>query len=144
MENYRPITLLNVDLKIASKVIAERIAKVMPKLINFHQSAFVEGRYIGDAVRTVADVLYYVKDKNIPGILLSIDFQKAYDSIDHGYMHKVLKAFNFGPSLCKWIDTFYTNISSCVMNNGTSTGYFTFYRGLRQGDPLSSKMFNLH
>ena len=77
VENYRPITLLNVDLKIASKVIAERIAKVMPKLINFHQSAFVEGRYIGDAVRTVADVLYYVKDKNIPGILLSIDFQKA-------------------------------------------------------------------
>ncbi len=143
VENYRPITLLNVDFKIGSKVIAERIAKVVPELISCHQSAFVEGRYIGDAVRTVADVLHYTRDKNLPGILLSIDFQKAYDSIDHNYMYKVLKAFNFGQSLCKWIETFYRDISSCVMNNGTSTGYFTIQRGLRQGDPLSCQLFNL-
>ena len=143
VENYRPITLLNVDLKIGSRAVAERIAMVTPKLIGPYQSAFVEARYIGDSVRTVADVLYFTKDKNIPGILLCIDFEKAYDSIDHKFLHEVMKAFNFGTSIQKWVKTFYTDITSCVMNNGMSTGYFPIQRGLRQGDALSCQLFNL-
>lgn len=141
--NYRPITLLNVDLKIGSKAIANRITKIMPQLIGIEQTAFVEGRYIGDAVRTVADVLYYTKDKHVPGILMCIDFEKAYDSVDHNFLHKIIKVFNFGESFQNWIKVFYSKIESCVMNNGVSTGYFNIRRGLRQGDPLSCQLFNL-
>jgi exonuclease III len=143
IKNYRPITLLNVDLKIGSKAIADRIAKVAPSLISYNQSAFVSGRYIGDAVRTVADTLYFTRNKKLPGILLCIDFEKAYDSIDHDFMSMAINTFNFGSSISKWIKTFYNNVTSCVMNNGMSTGYFNIERGLRQGDALSCQLFNL-
>ena len=143
ISSYRPITLLNVDLKICSKAIANRLSNVMPALIGKEQTAFVKGRYIGDAVRTVADVLYYTKDKHIPGVLMCIDFEKAYDSVDHDFLHAIIKTLNFGESFQKWIKIMYCNVESCVMNNGTSTGYFTIKRGLRQGDPLSCQLFNL-
>ena len=141
--NYRPITLLNVDLKIGSKAIASRITNVLPSLIGYEQSAFVKDRVIGDAVRTVSDILYFTKQNNLPGILLNIDFEKAYDSVDHKYLFKVLDTFNFGTSLKKWIKMFYNDISSCVMNNGLTTGYFKVNRGLRQGDPSSCYLFVL-
>ena len=139
--SYRPITLLNVDLKIGSKAIAKRVAKILPDIIGIEQSAFVNERYIGDAVRTVADLIYFTKYKNHPGILLNIDFEKAYDSIDHDFLAKIIKSFNFGESFQKWVHVFYNNIESCVMNNGNSTGYFPINRGVRQGDPLSSILF---
>ena len=141
--NYRPITLLNVDLKIGSKVIASRINNVLPSLIGKEQAAFVKDRVIGDAVRTVSDILEFTKQTNLPGILLNFDFEKAYDSVDHDYLFKVLNAFNFGTSLQNWIRVFYQDISSCVMNNGLTTGYFNVNRGLRQGDPSSCYLFVL-
>ena len=76
--SYRPITLLNVDFKIGSKAIAARESKVLPVIIGEEQAAFVKDRYIGDAVRTVANVIQFTKFSNIPGILLNIDFEKAY------------------------------------------------------------------
>ena len=141
ISSYRPISLLNVDLKIGSKAIAARVAKVLPDIIGIEQSALIKERYIGDAVRTVADIIYLTKYKNCPGILLNIDFEKAYDSIDHEFLSKVIKSFNFGESFQKWVHVFYNDIQSCVMNNGISTGYFTINRGVRQGDPLSSILF---
>ena len=55
---------------------------------------------------------------NIPGMAIFIDFKKAFDSVDWNFLAKVLEAFNFGPQIQKWIKTFYTDISSCVINNG--------------------------
>ena len=76
--SFRPITLLNEDLKIGSKaIIAARVSKVLPVIIGEEQAAFVKDRYIGDAVRTVADVIQFTKFSNIPGTLLNIDFEKA-------------------------------------------------------------------
>ena len=77
VSSYRPITLLNVDMKIGSKTIAARLSKVLPNIINRDQAAFVSDRYIGDAVRSVADIIHYTNYKNIPGLLLNIDFEKA-------------------------------------------------------------------
>ena len=141
VSSYRPITLLNVDLKIGSEAIALGLSKVLPNIIGKEQAAFVNDRYIGDAVRTVADILYLCKYKQTPGILLNIDFEKAYDSVDHNFLARVMKSFNFGLSLQRWVQVFYNKIQSCVMNNGMSTGYFKVNRGVWQGNPLSSILF---
>ena len=83
----------------------------------------------------------YTKQQNIPGILLLIDFEKAFDSIDWNFMLKCLDAFGFGPTLIRWVETFYNGITSCVLNNGISTPYFEIERGVRQGDALSPYSF---
>ena len=118
LENWRPISLRNVDAKIATKVIATRIIPVLPDIITSIQTGYVKGRFIGKAVRSIIDVVDYTKEQNIPGILLFIDFEKAFDSFDWNFMLKCLNVFGFGPSLIRWIEIFYTNISSCVLNNG--------------------------
>ena len=109
IKNWRPITLLNVDYKIGAKCIAKRLERVLPKIISVSQSAFVKGRQIGDCIRIIEGIMEYTKSNDLPGILVAIDFEKAFDSLEWSYVFKCLNAFNFGPSLLKWICTFYSN-----------------------------------
>ena len=139
--NWWPISLNSVDAKIGSKVIATRLQKVLGKKIHFNQNAYVKGRTILDAVRTLDDILEYTERKNISGLLVAKDFQKAFDSIKLSFMVKALSAFNFGPSLIHCMQTFYKNITNTVMNNGYTTTLFQILRGVRQGDPLSPYLF---
>ena len=77
------------------------------------------------------------------GILISLDFQKAFDSLEWPFMQRVLELFNFGASINNWIKVFYTDIESAVMNNGFSTKWFQLSRGVRQGCPLSPYLYIL-
>ena len=106
LKNWRPISLLNVDYKLASKVIAQRIRKTLPSLIHYNQSGFIEKRYIGDTIRTILDIMDYMDEYDEAGLMMMVDFEKAYDSLEWDFMIKVLQHFNFGPDLIKWIKTF--------------------------------------
>ena len=141
MKNWRPISLVNVDAKLASKTLAKRLEKVLPEVIYFNQNAFVKGRTIFDSVRTIDDVIEYARYKDIPGILVAIDFEKAFDSLNLNFLLRVLHAFNLGPSFIQWIRVLYNNASSCVMNNGFTTGPLTLRKGVGQGDPLCPFLF---
>ena len=137
LKNWRPITLLNCDYKIATKSIASRIRKVLPKIINNDQTGFLKGRFIGENIRLIDSIINYTNTEKIPGLLLFVDFEKAFDSIEWSFIEKTLKYYNFGTSLVTSVKVFYTDISSCVMNNGWSSDFFNLGRGVREGCPLS-------
>ena len=118
LSNWRPITLLNVDYKIASKAIATKIEKVLPLLINSNQTGFVKGRYRGENIRLINDILEQTKAQDIPGILLLLDFRKAFDTVEWGLIQNSLDLFNFGSNIKQWVKTFYNNTESCVLHNG--------------------------
>ena len=143
LHNWRPITLLNVNLKIAAKAIAKRLETVLPNLIHPDQTGFVKGRHTGENIRLISDVLDFTKDQNIPGIPVALDFQKAFDSLEWPLIMRILDAFNFGSSIKRWISTFYTNVESAVLNNGYMTNWFKPSKGVRQGCPLSPFLFIL-
>ena len=115
LANWSPITLLNVDYKIASKVITKRLEKVLTLLINTDQTGFIKGRYIGQNIRLINDILEQTKLRNIPGILLQLDFRKAFDTIEWEFIQKTIALFNFGVSIQRWISTFYVNTESAVL-----------------------------
>ena len=143
LKNWWPITLLNWDYKIASKCIAGRIQKFLPQLINNDQTGFLKNRFIGENIRLVDIVINYANIERIPGLLLFIDFEKAFDSLEWSFIEKTLNYYNFGSSLVAGVRLFYTDVSSCVQNNGWTSDFFSLSRGVGQGCPLSPYLFIL-
>ena len=115
--------MLNVDAKIMAKVIAARIKEVLPNVIHSNQTGYVKDRYIGETVRSIFDIMEFTDAENIPGLLIFIDFQKAFDTLEWDFLLKCLEAFNFGHDFIHWVRLFYKNIQSCVINNGTASDY---------------------
>ena len=96
VKNWRPISLMNVDVKIASKALSFRLKKVISNLINYDQTAHIKGRFIGESIRLIDDILYHTEQENIGGVLFAADIEKAFDSAEHSFIFAVLKKFGFG------------------------------------------------
>ena len=90
----------------------------------------MEGRFIGETIRTTDDIMEYTKGERISGILALLDFEKAFDSVEWDFLHICLEAFNFGSDFKTWVSVFYTDISSCVCNNGWQSDFFKLERGV--------------
>ena len=107
LKNWRPISLINADARIASKAIALRIKKVIGKLVHWDQTAYVGNRNTGESVRLISDILEYTDENDIEAILFSADFEKAFDSVEHSFIISSLKTFGFGPDFIQWVKTFF-------------------------------------
>ena len=81
LKKWHPVSLLNVDYKIAMKNIALRLEKILPNLIHPCQSGCVKGRFIGEIIRLIANTLHLARAKNIPGVAVFLDFENAFDSL---------------------------------------------------------------
>ena len=143
LKNWRPVSLLNTDYKILTKALANRIQKVLPKLIQADQVGYMKNRYIGENIRIIEDIMNYTDLERLPGFIILVDFEKAFDSVEWLFLFRTLKSFNFGPSFLKWIEILYNKIESCVSNNGYFSKYFELSRGIRQGCPISALLFIL-
>ena len=87
--------------------------------------------------------MQYTEEKNIPGLLLLIDFEKAFDSVSWSFLYKVLELFGFGNSVIPWIKLFNCNARLSVNQSGNLSSFFYIGRGCRQGDPISPFLFIL-
>ena len=141
INNWRPISLLNTAYKIASACITNRLKTVLPNIIHESQTGFLKGRYIGENLRLLYDTLLYTDKEQIPGLLLLVDFSKAFDSVSWSFIQKSLDFFNFGPDIKRWIKTLYNKANSCVQVNGQYSDWFNIERGVRQGDPSSPYLY---
>ena len=141
IKNWRPLSMLSVIYKIASASIANRLKPHLDFLIDRTQSGFVDGRYIGESTRLVYDLMQFTEEKDIPGLLVSIDFQKAFDSISWTFIYQTLKFLGFKPNFIKWIKLFNNDISASVLQCGFLSDPIHIDRGCRQGDPISPYLF---
>ena len=118
-----------------------RLEKVLPTIIHPGQAGYIKGTYIGEYIRAISDIMSFMKQKNMPGATVFLDFGKAFDFIKWNYLQKCLEVFKFGPQFRQWVKVFYNDISSCELNNGDASEHFTLSRGVRQGYPLSGLLF---
>ena len=137
------MSLLNTDYKILTKALAIRLQNVIRHLIHEDQVGCIKGRFIGESIGTIDDLMVLAENEHKYGFITLIDFEKAFDSIEWPFLFKCLKNFNFGDNFISWIRILYTNIKSCVGNNGYYSDKFDVLRSVRQGCPISALLFIL-
>ena len=140
-KDLRPISLVGGLYKILTKVLANRIKRVMDKVISKSQNAFVEGRQILDAVLITNELVDSSLRRKKCGLVCKLDIEKAYDSISWEFLYKVLDKMGFGRRWLNWIKWCISTASFSILINGTLAGFFQSSMGLRQGDPLSPYLF---
>ena len=124
-----------------SKVLASKLKPILPSIIMCDQTAYVAGRFIGESARLISDILEITKKLDIEGYILTIDIEKAFDSVENHFLIAVMENYGFSQNYIDWIKVIPNKQEGCVMNNGHSTGYFRLERGTRQGDPISAYLF---
>ena len=137
LKNWRPISLLCVTYKLASSVISNRMKPYLDKIIKKSQSGFLSGRNIAESTRLIYDIMHFTEVKNIDGILLLIDFEKAFDSLSWNFMYNVLSYFGFDDQLIDWIKLFNKDVEARICQSGILSYPIVIKRGCRQGDPIS-------
>ena len=135
--NWHPITLPNIDYKLASCAIAGRLLKVIHLVVAEDQSCGVPRRFIGENVRLLQDVADYASSSGASVAILSLDQEKAFDRVDWSFMQSTLCTIGFGPSFISWVDLFYHRVQSAVNVNGYLSSFFSLSCDVRQGCPLS-------
>ena len=143
LKNWRPISLLNVTYKLISATLANRLKLVLPNIISKTQTGFLKHRFIGESTRLIYDLMSYAQEHNQEGLLMLIDFEKAFDSVSWRFLYKTLDFFNFGPYIQTWIKILNINITATVQQSGFTSPFFPVNRGCRQGDPIASYEFLL-
>jgi len=143
IQKYRPICLLRCPYKLITKVLDNRVAVFADKLISKYQNAFIKHRNIMDGILTLHEVLHHTHHKKKTGIVLKLDFEKAYDKINWDFLLECHRNCGFGPTWCGWVEKILHNGTLSIKLNNETGPYFQSHKGVHQGDPYSPFLFNL-
>uniref|UniRef100_A0A803K3V4 Reverse transcriptase domain-containing protein n=1 Tax=Xenopus tropicalis TaxID=8364 RepID=A0A803K3V4_XENTR len=143
VENYRPISLLNSDIKIYAKILANRLNPILKSLISDDQVGFVPTRQAPDNTRKVINIAIQANQTRSPCLLVALDAEKAFDRVSWLYLQKVLEKFGFSGTFLDHILTLYKSPSAAIQTNGQISPRFSLTNGTRQGCPLSPLIFVL-
>ncbi|XP_020258606.1 uncharacterized protein LOC109835017 [Asparagus officinalis] len=142
-KDFRPISLINSSCKIFSKILTNRLKKVLHNLIDNSQSAFQAGKSSLDSFLLGHEMVNFCSSGKKEVCAFKVDFYKAFDCVNWSFLLSLLKARGFGPKWCLWIQYILSSSKSAVLVNGSPTKFFRCFRGLKQGDPLSPLLFLL-
>ena len=112
-------------------------------MIGPEQKGYVPNRFIGEVTRTTYDIFHYAKENNLPGMILLIDFEKAFDSVSFKMIDSTLEMFGFGQYYREWIAILLKDFEACINTSGNISKRFPVKRGCRHGDPISGYLFIL-
>ena len=142
LTNYRPISLINTDVKIITKVLTERLLYVLPTIIHATQTA-VYGRKIDQNIHLVRDLIEMANRDDDTAAFIFLDQEKAFDRVNHDFLFKTMKAFGIGENFINWVRNIYSNAASIININGFFSERIPLQRGVRQGCPLSALLYVL-
>lgn len=141
ISNYRPITLLNCDCKILAKTLARRFAAPLSTVIDDTQTAFLPDRWIGDNVLFHLEEIDYLENTRTPGVIVFMDFEKAYDRVSRPFVLECMRALGFGPKAVGWVGLLLRDTRAACRFNGFHTRVFDVLSGVAQGSPLSPALY---
>ena len=141
LKHWRPIVLQNVDFKIWSKAVANRLEETT-HLIGPQQQVFIKNCSIFTNILTTWEVISHLKKKNKPGIVCLIDFEKCFDGIAFQSIKGTFEYFGFGQNFIKMLSMLFSNVELCTSSNGYMSKYMVKGRGTNQGDPSSPLIFS--
>ena len=129
IKNWRPTSLPNVGKKLVSEVLAEHLKTVLSFLISSNPTAYLNSKFISEGGRLRSDIFAVSDLLILKGLLLTIDIDKAFDSLNHNFLLKVLETYDFSYHFLKWISILLQNQESPVINGGKTKCYFPLKRG---------------
>lgn len=142
--SFRPISCCNVIYKCITKILATRLVNVMPSVVSMNQAAFIPSRNILDNVLLAQELLKgYGRNNVASAAALKIDISKAYDSIHWTSIVRIMAHMGFPRIFVSWIYVCISSPTFSVVINGRPVGLFSSSKGIRQGDPISSYLFQL-
>ena len=143
VKDFRPISLINASIKILLKILATRLAAHLDSLVSETHSGFIKGRQASESILIVKEVVHSIQSNKCKGLVLKLDFEKAFDSVRWDFLIETMEAMNFDPKWCSWIRGILHSTRISILDNGSPTAEFSPERGLRQGDPISPLLYNL-
>ena len=141
--NYRPISLLNVEFKLITKALVNKIKPHMSSMVHENQACSIAGRSILDHNHYIRDLISYAHDRGGASFILSLDQAKAFDRVSHPWLYRVLRGNNLPDDFVKWVKILYTGAHSNILVNGVLSESLELGRGVRQGDGLSPMLYVL-